>query len=83
MSLNINYQNTANIVKVPFPPTISVDEIVNIHLKMVLKIKRLSTNRYPTIFTNIHMTMDEGELMNYLSEDTALTYKAIIQSLPF
>ncbi|CAG8825956.1 12352_t:CDS:1, partial [Dentiscutata erythropus] len=29
MSLNINYQN----IKVPFPPTISVDEIVNIHLK--------------------------------------------------
>ena len=26
-----------NIVKVPFPPTISVDEIVNIHLKNGIK----------------------------------------------
>ncbi|CAG8578670.1 10894_t:CDS:2 [Diversispora eburnea] len=34
MSLSINYQNT---LKVPFPPTISVDEIVNIHLKNNIK----------------------------------------------
>ncbi|CAG8486830.1 628_t:CDS:1 [Diversispora eburnea] len=33
MSLNINYQN----IKVPFPPTINVDEIVNIHLKNGIK----------------------------------------------
>ncbi|CAG8490946.1 3714_t:CDS:1 [Diversispora eburnea] len=37
MSLSINYRNTVNIVKVPFPPTISVDEIVKIHLKNGIK----------------------------------------------
>ncbi|CAG8490983.1 3717_t:CDS:1 [Diversispora eburnea] len=37
MSLSINYRNTVNIVKVPFPPTIGVDEIVKIHLKNDIK----------------------------------------------
>ncbi|CAG8548611.1 7033_t:CDS:1 [Diversispora eburnea] len=36
-------------------------------------------------FENSHhayMTMNDDELMNYISEDLALTYRAIIQSLP-
>ncbi|CAG8464928.1 6662_t:CDS:2 [Diversispora eburnea] len=125
MSLNINYQN----IKVPFPPTISVDEIVNIHLKngiengnktmnafmiyrkeynnIVAKFN-LSRKMYRNFYhvsseqnsldftyldqnadcslendTYVYLTMDDDELMNHLSEDMALTYKAIIQSLPF
>ncbi|CAG8466808.1 2787_t:CDS:1 [Diversispora eburnea] len=198
MSLSINYRNTVNIVKVPFPPSISVDEIVQIHLKngiknvnetmnafmiyrkeynhivakfnlsrkdvskfvsiswrnepknvkeyyrqMAKNVKKcfkekvptlcfinsnqinskndnhailgtsnpsLNTNQnfpppvnmdqnlsspYSTYFNyspdlsdsfenslNTYMTMDDDNLMNYLSEDLALTYRAIIKSLP-
>ncbi|CAG8548512.1 7028_t:CDS:1 [Diversispora eburnea] len=202
MSFHINYQNTVNIIKIPFPPSIREDEIVQLHLKngiksvnqtmnafmiyrkefnrivtnynlqikniskyasiswkrepqyvkkyykqLAKKVKELfkekvsslcfihskqvpSTNdnnvsldtfnsqfpntnqnfpsppddqnfpyatysNYPLLNMNIlvsdnfensiqaYMNMDDEKLMNYLSEDLALTYRAIIQSLPF
>ncbi|CAG8567853.1 3106_t:CDS:1 [Diversispora eburnea] len=33
----INHQNTTNIIKVPFPPSITIDEIVQMHLKNGIK----------------------------------------------
>ncbi|CAG8605992.1 5210_t:CDS:1 [Diversispora eburnea] len=43
MSLSINYLNT---VKVPFPPAISVDEIVQIHLKNGIKNVNITMNPF-------------------------------------
>ncbi|CAG8542262.1 5528_t:CDS:1 [Diversispora eburnea] len=184
MSININYQNTTKILKIPFPPSISVDEIVQIHLKnriknvnktvnafiiyrkeynhvvaklnisskdvskfarnswenepevvkdyyrqMAKNVKKsykqksplcfihsnqedstnslnidqnflnqnqkfpdanplshsnIDQNSQPIVSDNFkkYLTMNENEFMNYLSEDLALTYKAIVQSLP-
>ncbi|CAG8548554.1 7030_t:CDS:1 [Diversispora eburnea] len=33
-------------------------------------------------FFRVYMNMDDDKFMNYLSEDLALTYRAIVQSLP-
>ncbi|CAG8486688.1 619_t:CDS:2 [Diversispora eburnea] len=163
MSLSINYQNTVNRIKVPFPPSISIDEIVKIHLKnriksvnqtmnafmiyrkeynyvvakfnfsrkeMAKNVKKcfkenapfhccinsslsdtndnhvpLDTSNPSLLNTSLNsppplnieqpiesvnfrndlyaymMNMDDNEFMNYLSEDMALTYSTIIQSL--
>ncbi|CAG8593088.1 3265_t:CDS:2 [Diversispora eburnea] len=159
MSLSINDQNIANRVKVPFPPSISIDEIVKIHLKnriksvnqtmnsfmiyrkrynhivakfnlsskdvskfvsiswknepeyvkdyyrqMAKNVKKYTSNpsllntslnsppplniEQPIESVNFRndlyaymMNMDDNEFMNYLSEDMALTYSTIIQSL--
>ncbi|CAG8590889.1 11971_t:CDS:1 [Diversispora eburnea] len=37
MPLDIYYQNTTNIINIPFPPSISVDEIVQIHINNDIK----------------------------------------------
>ncbi|CAG8458717.1 3552_t:CDS:1 [Diversispora eburnea] len=160
MALHINNQNTnTSNIRIPFPPSIEVDEIVQLHLRNGIKSANQTMNafliyrkeynhivtKYNFILKDIssyataswkqepqhvkeyykqlakmvkdrfkekvpslcfvdcndcnyvgtvdqfpiftldyeRLAMDENEFMDHLSDDLALTYRAIIQSIPF
>ncbi|CAG8567206.1 7530_t:CDS:1 [Diversispora eburnea] len=76
MSFLIDHQNIANTVKVPFPPSITEDEIVQIHLKNGIKNVNQTMNAFMIYRKEFnHIASNFNLTRKFVSKSSSISWK--------